>query len=168
MTSLQSITPSFLLGTTVHAELSRIPSSKAADPATSTSPRELHTSSSLACANHKCVLGFVKGSSERTQLKMVSWRKLLTENMAPRGMSERNSPTAGPSEPGETLRRKINMVVLSPGDSRSMLMGEVSRNQELAGESSEWAGGRSLAPESPAAPSVRKLCIFSGNSAPSL
>lgn len=38
-------------------------------------------------------------------------------------------------------------------------MEEVSRNQELAGESSEWEGGRSLAPESPAAPSVRK---FSG------
>lgn len=50
------------------------------------------------------------------------------------------APTAGPTEPGETLRQKINMVVLSPGDSRRVLMGEVSRNQELAGERSEWEG----------------------------
>lgn len=50
------------------------------------------------------------------------------------------APTAGPTEPGETLRRKINMVVLSPGDSRRVRMGEVSRNQELAGERSEWEG----------------------------
>lgn len=50
------------------------------------------------------------------------------------------APTAGPKEPGEALRQKVNMVVLSPGDGRSVLMGEVSRNQELAGQSSDWEG----------------------------